>query len=164
MRLDVNGYLPLGKAVLALRAVEARGRNRTENFELGGSLSQLRGDAPRLNERRLALRGYASGLSTLRGQNARLGSAEIRLPLSDIDRHVMLPPVGINRLSAALFYDMDHVAGNGFSSRYFQGVGLELLGEIRVGYPFGAQLRLGVARGLNDFGETQAYLQIGRSF
>lgn len=163
-RLDLGGYLPLGKAVLALRATDAQGRDRTEDFELGGSFSEFYGEAPRLNERRLALRGYKRGLAALRGQDARLASAEVRFPLVDIDRHAMVPPIGINRLSAAVFYDMGRVSSPTYTSQTFRGVGFEVLGELRLGYLFGAQLRAGVAHGLDDPGDTQVYLQIGRSF
>ncbi len=164
LRLDLQGYFPIGKSVLALRGIETHARDATENFELGGSFSELAAEAPRLNERRLALRGYDRGISALRGRNARLGTVELRFPLVDIDRHAMVPPIGINRLSAAVFYDIGRVSGNGATGHYRQGVGFEILGEIKLGYLFTLPVRAGVAYGLNDFGDTQVYIQVGRSF
>ena len=68
----------------------------------------------------------------------------------------MVPPIGINRLSSAVFFDVGQVSDNGVSSRYYQGVGVKLLAELRLGYLFGAQLRAGVPLGLQDPGDTQA--------
>jgi hypothetical protein len=163
-RLDLQAFFPVGKTVLALRGAEARASGATENFELGGSFSEFAAQAPRLNERRLALRGYDRGIAALRGPDARLGSVELRFPIADIDRHFMVPPIGINRLSAGVFYDIGRVSGNGSVNEYRQGAGIEVLGEIKLGYLFYLPVRVGVAHGLDDLGETQAYLQIGRSF
>ncbi|MSQ58600.1 MAG: hypothetical protein EXR36_02870 [Betaproteobacteria bacterium] len=163
-RVDLQAYFPIGKTVLALRGVEARATGRTEDFELGGSFGEFAAEAPRLNERRLALRGYDRGIAALRGPGARLGSVELRFPIADIDRHFMVPPIGINRLSAAVFYDIGRVSGNGAANEYRQGVGIEVLGEVKLGYLFYLPVCVGVAHGLDDLGDTQAYLRIGRSF
>jgi hypothetical protein len=43
-------------------------------------------------------------------------------------------------------------------------VGLELIGEVKLLYALGLQLRLGLAHGLDAPKETLGYLSIGRAF
>ncbi|MFY9511054.1 MAG: BamA/TamA family outer membrane protein, partial [Rubrivivax sp.] len=165
LRADLRGFVPLGKSVLALRWTEARASGRTAAFKLGGAGDRLLQIGTVLNERELSLRGYRGDEAELAGRNARVASLEWRTPLADIDRHTMVPPVGINRLSAALFFD----AGGAWNDsngpdRWRRGVGVELLGELKLLYALGLQLRAGVARGLDTPQGTQAYLRIGRSF
>jgi outer membrane protein assembly factor BamA len=90
---------------------------------------------------------------------------EWRTPLADIDRHFMVPALGINRLSAAAFFDVGGAwsTGNG-PDQWRRSVGFELLGELRLLYALGLQLRLGVAQGLDEPKGTRAYLRAGRAF
>ncbi len=165
-RADLAGFLPLiGRSVLAARFTEARARGRTEVFQLGGATDELLQLGPTLNVRNLSLRGYRGDEPALRGQNARVASIEWRTPLADIDRHFMVPAVGINRLSAAVFVDVGGAwnSGNG-PDQWRRSVGFELLGELRLLYALGLQLRLGVAQGLDEPKGTRAYLRAGRSF
>jgi hypothetical protein len=163
-RVDWRGHLPLGKTVLSLRWNEAWGEPDAEQFQLGGSDTDPPTLLPILNQREFALRGYTSGAPGLVGHRARIGSLEWRVPLKDVDRHAMVPPVGLNRLSMNAFLDVGAAWPRGGEPDYRSGIGLELMSEIRVGYLFGADLRLGVARGLDEEGKTTAYLRIGRSF
>ncbi len=165
VRADLRAYLPLGRSVLALRLTEARARGRTEPYQLGGATDEALQLGPTLNVRELALRGYRGDEPQLRGVNARVASIEWRTPLVDIDRHAMVPAVGINRLSAAVFMDLGGAwdTGNG-PSKWRRGVGLELLGEIKLLYAIGLQLRAGVARGLDEPRGTHGYLSLGRAF
>jgi outer membrane protein assembly factor BamA len=118
-----------------------------------------------LNQRNLPLRGYAGSEAVLRGQNVRSASIEWHTPLADIDRHAMTPPIGIDRLSAAIFMDAGSVWDNGGArSRYYRGAGIELLSEIKLYYRLPIPLRMGIARGLDDPGRTRAYLQLGLVF
>ena len=164
-RADLRGYAPLGRTVLALRYTEARARGRTEPYQLGGATDEALQLGPTLNERQLSLRGYRGDEPALRGQNARVATLEWRTTLADIDRHAMVPAVGINRLSAAAFIDVGGAwsSGNG-PATWRRGVGLELLGEVKLLYAIGLQLRLGVARGLDEPKETRSYFTAGRSF
>jgi hypothetical protein len=164
-RFDTRGYLPLGETVLSARWTEARAHGITEQFQLGGATEYDLTQVPMLNQRNLPLRGYIGSEAALRGQNTRTASIEWRTPLSDIDRHAMTPPLGINRLSAAVFMDAGSVWDNGSArSRYYRGAGVELLGEIKVYYRIPIPLRLGLARGLDNNGGTRAYLQLGQMF
>jgi hypothetical protein len=163
-RGDWRGYLPAGKTVLALRWNEVYGQLDTEPIELGGSDTNETLLLPLLNQREFPLRGYSSGESALTGHRARLGTIEWRFPLSDVDRHFMSPPVGLNRVSMSLFLDIGAAWDSGASPDYHRGVGIELLSEVRFGYLLGLQVRAGVARGLDDPGKTMGYLRVGRSF
>jgi outer membrane protein assembly factor BamA len=118
-----------------------------------------------LNQRKLALRGYLSGEAALSGQNARVINAEWRTPLVDIDRHAMVPPIGINRLSAALFTEAGSVWNNGSTrSKYYRSVGVELIGEIKLYYRVALPVRLGIARGIDNPGDTRMYFMMGQLF
>lgn len=164
-RADWRGHLPLGKTVVAVRWNEAYGTRDAEPFELGGSHSDdLILLLPVLNERNFALRGYTTGLPGLVGHRARLLSAEWRTPIADVDRHLISPPIGMNRVALNLFFDVGAAWERGTSADYHRGVGAELMTEPRVGYLFGFSARLGVARGLDEGGSTRIYLRAGRSF
>ena len=162
-RFDTRQYLPVGETVLSARWTEAHAQGNTEQFQLGGAMEYDLTQAPMLNQRNLPLRGYSGSDAALRGQNVRNVGIEWRAPLADIDRHAMSPPVGINRLSASVFMDAGSVWDNGnVRSRYYRGVGIELLGEVTLIYRLPLPLRLGVARGLDNPGGTRAYLQMGQ--
>ena len=166
LRADLRGFVPLGRTVLALRYTEARANGRTEPFQLGGATDTALQFGPVLNERNLSLRGYRGDEAALRGANARVASAEWRTPLVDIDRHGMVPPLGINRLSATVFADAGQAFGAGSvaGAGWQRAVGVELLGEAKLFYALGLQLRLGLARGLDGRKDTRGYLTLGRAF
>ncbi|MFH0935112.1 MAG: BamA/TamA family outer membrane protein, partial [Pseudomonadota bacterium] len=164
-RFDTHGYLPLGKTVLSARWTEARAYGITEPFYLGGAFEPELTQVPMLNQRDLPLRGYRNGTLELRGQNASTASIEWRTPIADIDRHAMTPPIGIKRLSAAVFVDAGRAWDNGAAKpKYYRGVGVELLGEIRLIYLVTVPVRLGIARGVDQTGDVQGYLRLGQSF
>jgi hypothetical protein len=166
LRADLRGFVPLGRSVLGLRYTEARAQGRTEAFQLGGATDENLQLCIQLGNRTLALRGYSGDEPELQGANARVASLEWRTPLADIDRHFMVPAVGINRLSASLFYDVGGAWGRDEDapSGYWRGVGVELLGEVKLLYVLGLQLRLGIAKGLDGPQETHGYLTLGRAF
>jgi hypothetical protein len=163
-RADWRGHLPLGRSVAALRWNEAYGQETAEVFELGGSKSDEVILLPVLNERDFALRGYTTGTPELMGHRARIVTLEWRTPLSDIDRHLVVPPLGINRVALNLFFDAGAAWEKGSSPDYHRGIGAELMSEPRLGYLFGLQARIGFARGLDPGGSTKIYLRAGRSF
>ncbi len=168
-RLDLRAWLaapPAGRGVLALRWTEARARGRTEAFQLGGAGDDWLQIGYLLNQRELSLRGYRGDEAGLRGAQARVLSAEWRFTLADIDRHAMVPPVGINRLSGSVFLDAGGAWGLGESgpARWHRAAGVELLAETRWLYTMPLQLRLGLARALDAPQGTRAYLMLGRAF
>lgn len=164
LRFDGEAYLPLGRSVLAARVVEIHADGSTERYQLGGAITQLPLAVPKLNDRDLPLRGYRGNEPELRGRNARLGTLEFRTPIMDIDRHAMVPPVGINRLSAGVFIDVGAAWDNGSPSKYYTGVGVEAIGEVKLLYLFALQARVGVAVGLDGPGTTRVYAALGRQF
>jgi hypothetical protein len=164
LRFDGQVFLPLGRTVLAARVTEARAHGSTEPYQLGGAVPLLPLAVPKLNDRDLGLRGYSGDEVELRGRHARVASLEWRTPIMDIDRHAMVPPVGINRLSGTLFFDIGAAWDQGSPSKYYRGVGAEVLGEVKLLYLLALQLRVGVAVGLDDPGKTRAYAALGRAF
>ncbi|HYT48467.1 MAG TPA: hypothetical protein VEL04_08600, partial [Burkholderiales bacterium] len=163
-RADWRGHLALGHSVLALRWNEAYGQPGAEPFQLGGSRSDDWIPLPVLNQREFALRGYTNGEPVLTGHRARVVTTEWRMPLADVDRHSMTPPLGLNRVSLNLFLDVGAAWERGGDPDYHRGVGVELITEPRAAYVFEWQLRAGVAKGLDAPGTTKFYLRRGRSF
>ncbi len=165
LRFDGRAFVPLGRSVLALRHTEVSATGLTERFQLGGAIDPQLQLGPVLNNRDITLRGYRGDEASLRGASARVTSIEWRAPLADIDQHFMVPAVGVNRLSAAVFYDVGGAWDRGHRpTHYHRGVGVELLGELKFLYALGFDLRLGVARGLDNPKETLGYLALGRGF
>jgi hypothetical protein len=163
-RADWRLHLPVMRTVLALRWNEAYAQPGAEPFELGGSKTDEVTLLPVLNQRDLPLRGYTTGTPGLVGERARTLTAEWRVPLRDIDRHFVSPPLGINRLALNLFVDVGAAWERGAAPDYRRGFGMEFMAEPRAGYIFGLQARAGVARGLDEGGATRWYLRVGRSF
>jgi hypothetical protein len=163
-RADWRLHIPVMKTVLALRWNEAYAQPAAEPFEVGGSKTDEVTLLPVINQRDLPLRGYTTGTPGLIGERARTLTAEWRVPLRDIDRHWVVPPLGINRVALALFVDVGAAWERGASPDYHRGLGAELVAEPRFGYVFGLQARAGVARGIDEGGATRWYLRVGRSF
>ena len=165
LRLDLRGYFGIGRSVLGLKHTEARARGRTEPYQLGGALDPQLQLGTVLNSRRIALRGYDPDEPTLTGTDARVTSIEWRTPLVDVDRHGMVPPIGLNRLSATLFFDIGGAWTQGERpAQYKRGAGVELIGELKLLYSLGLQLRGGVAKGLDEPRDVLGYFSLGRAF
>lgn len=165
LRLDLRGYFGIGRTVVGVKHTEARARGRTEPFQLGGGLDPQLQLGTALNSRRIALRGYDTDEPSLVGTDARVSSLEWRTPLVDVDRHGMMPPVGLNRLSATLFYDIGGAWTVGDRpAHYKRGAGVELIGELKLLYSIGLQLRGGLAKGLDEPRDVVGYLNLGRAF
>ena len=165
-RGDWRLYLPAGTTVVSLRWNQTYSQPGAEPVQLGGtgaSYSETSFALPVLNQREFPLRGYRSGEPVLTGRHSSLATLEWRVPVSDIDRHSMVPPTGVNRVSVAIFTEGGAAWDSGPQKWYGSG-GVEWLSEFRFGYQFGAQLRVGVARGFEDPGRTQWYARFGRSF
>lgn len=155
-----SGFVPLGETVLAGRLRFGRADADAEGFSLGGIEGVFLQDLPQLNQRSFGLRGYDG--SAQQGLQMRLGTLEWRVPLADIDRHAMLPPIGINRLSATLFVE----AGSAWASggpNDLRSRGVELLGEIKLGYRLEIDARLGYVEALDGLQDKRVYLTVGRA-
>lgn len=161
-----------GEQVAALRFFQGMGNSESRHFQLGGSGSagspfiadRVGGVAP-LNRRRVSLRGYPEGLTRLRGADAQLFSVEWRFPLHRLERGLMVPPIGLDQLSGALFVDSGGIVRNGLSpEESFAGVGMELYADTRLFYSILVRIRIGVAQGMDRQGETQTYLTLGSAY
>ena len=165
-RYDWRGYVPAGASVLALRLNQAYSQAGAEAIQLGGSFSEeiVGFDLPVLDQRQFPLRGYRSGEAVLTGRHAVLGTFELRTPLSDVDRHLTVPPVGLDRLSLTVFLETGSAWNDSALQRFFWSGGVELLSELRLGYLLLVQVRAGIAKGFEAPGMTVGYLKIGREF
>ncbi|HET8761635.1 MAG TPA: BamA/TamA family outer membrane protein, partial [Nitrospiria bacterium] len=150
--------------VLALRAVGGTSSGDVlpqRTFQLGGATMSeelLEDDADTV-----LLRGYRA--RAIRGQRMLVGSVEYRFPIWNVERGVTTYPIFLHRLHGALF--ADH--GNAWDPStpapdYKTGVGAELGTDMTLGYRLRIRLRVGVAVGLDDQGETQGYLSAGHAF
>lgn len=161
-RLDGRAFVPLGRSVMGLNYREGRADEQARGFVLGGQKTAADSTRLEIGERDYTLRGYTSGIAA--GQRVRLGSVEWRMPLSDVDRHLMVPPIGLNRVSGNLFWEAAKAWDVGDDARSFRAVGFEALAEIKLGYLLGLQLRAGVAKALDGDKDSRAYARIGRAF
>ena len=151
---------------MSLRWNQSYSQPQAEPIQLGGVGPLFSEDAfalPVLNLREFPLRGYRSGEAVLTGHHASLVTLEWRIPISDVDRHFMVPPVGLNRLSMSVFTEAG-AAWDNDPQRWYKSAGIELLSEVRFGYLFGLQLRAGVAKGFEAPGRTEGYVRLGHSF
>ncbi len=165
VRLDWRGFVPVGRSVIALRHTEARAHGFTEPFQLGGAVDPQLQLGLALNNRDITLRGYRGTERVLQGRSARVTTFEFRTPIADIDQHFMTPAFGINRVSAAAFFDIGGAWDTGNRPlHYSRGVGLEMLAELKFLYALGLQVRAGVAQGLDAPKGTRGYFTVGRAF
>ena len=165
-RGDWRAYLPAGRTVVSLRWNQAYSQPQAEAIQLGGTGASFSEEAfalPVLNQREFPLRGYRSGEAVLTGHRASLVTLEWRVPISDVDRHLMVPPVGVNRISMSVFTEAG-AAWDNAPRHWYKSGGVELLYEARAGYLLGVQLRIGVAKGFEAPGRTEGYVRLGRSF
>jgi hypothetical protein len=159
--LDWREYIRLGgEHVLALRAVQGWGTEQPRPYRLGGSGSLVELSEQGLFDRRsYPLRGYSE---IVRGRRMRLLSAEWRFPLMRPERGFVRVPLGLQQLSGRAFVDSGNTWNSGGRPQAMRtGIGAEVLSDLSVGYRLGAQLRLGLARGLDEGGETRVYLLVG---
>lgn len=174
--LDWREFIDLpGEHVLAARLATGWGSENPRPFRLGGSLSDAIPSDPHtaalmptdtiFSHRRYALRGYTEGLSDLTNRRMGLIELEWRFPIALVERGYMAPPIGVHRLHGNLFFNAGDAWHETFvASNLKKGVGAELTTTLVLGYWLPMNLRLGYARGLDDGGQTQAYLYLGGSF
>ncbi|OGR31681.1 MAG: hypothetical protein A2005_09875 [Desulfuromonadales bacterium GWC2_61_20] len=162
--LDWREYLPLPwqrHHVLASRLFAGLATGET----LPQRAFQLGGDTPGdllagIDQETLPLRGYP--VNVLRGQRALLATLEYRFPLLNIERGVGNGPFFFRRLHGATFVE----AGNAFDDGgadvgdFRSAGGLEARLDLDAGYFLPLTLRLVLAQGFSQEGETQAYAAV----
>ncbi len=172
--IDWREFIRLGGShVLALRAVEGRGTDNPRAFQLGGSnntnfepglLSSTLISSP-FNRREYLLRGYDEGHAELTNRRMRLMSVEYRFPVWRLERSAMIPPIGLQQLSAAVFVDRGATWRDGSPDKYYTGSGVELYADTIFGYSTVVRITLGYAHGHDSrLGKDNVYLRLGASF
>lgn len=110
-----------------------------------------------------ALRGYPAFNRS--GTQFHLIQAEYRFPIFRPMWSVETLPAFLQRLWGAVFFDMgDAFYGDLDLSTFRYGIGGELYTDFMLGYFLTYTLRVGIARGLSEGGETQIYANIGLPF
>jgi hypothetical protein len=98
--------------------------------------------------RAFPLRGYGDG--EVRGERALAGSIEYRLPVALVGRAIGHLPIGVDRLWLNAFTDAGDAWAPGASPQLTRlwSTGLEVAGDVTLGYDFPLSVRLGVAEPL----------------
>lgn len=110
-----------------------------------------------------ALRGYPPNARF--GTQYHLGQAEYRFPIFRPQLGPATVPIYLSRLYGGVFLDVgDAFSGRLDLSTFLFGTGAELLIDFTLGYYLPFTLRIGVARGLSEGGETQTYFNLGSPF
>jgi hypothetical protein len=110
-----------------------------------------------------ALRGYPP--FTRVGPQFHLFQLEYRFPLFRFYRGLSSLPTYLNRMYGLVFLDYGDAFGGRLDVSTFRfGTGGEVLTTFTLGYFLTYTLRIGLARGLNEGGETQVYGHLGVPF
>jgi hypothetical protein len=156
-RLALYLHLPVGGfafPVLAARVTAgAAGGPAAGRFEVGGASG---GIAPLLlgpalgTRRTFPVRGYDA--AAVVGRRAISATVELRVPLALVGRSIGHLPVGVDRLSLALFADGGDAWDSGGLPHPVRlaSAGGELVGDLTVPYDFPLRARVGVAVPLAD--------------
>ncbi len=105
------------------------------------------------------LRGYP--VNAFRGRKAALASLEYRFPLGNIESGFGTAPVFLRRLHGALFAEAGNAWDDSFrSSDFKRSIGGELRLDTTLAYYLPITFRLVVAKGLDDKGESFAYISL----
>jgi outer membrane translocation and assembly module TamA len=109
------------------------------------------------------MRGYPPNVRV--GTQYHLAQVEYRFPLFRPQVGVSTLPFYVNRLYAGVFADVgDAFTGRLRDAEWRLGTGAELLIDFTLGYFLAFTLRVGIARGWMDGGETQGYLNLGTPY
>jgi outer membrane protein insertion porin family len=131
-------------------------------FRIGGDTpgDLLRG----LDDEYLPLRGYRS--NAFRGQRALLGSLEYRFPIVELDRGPGNGQLFLRRVHGAVFYEGAQAfdAGRPRLADFRTAAGVEGRLDTDLGYLLPVTLRLVLARGFDEGGETQGYISLWLRF
>ncbi len=162
---DWREFIQLNKEhTLAMRFVQGWGSDKSRPFRLGGEDSDtfIINDN-NFNERSFTLRGYPTGLTQLSGQRMQLTNLEYRFPVVQIEKTLMAPPIGIGKISAAVFIDAGRVYRHS-PNEHYTGAGVELHTQLKLFYALALDFRIGYAKGFDLGGENRAYINLGRVF
>lgn len=108
------------------------------------------------------LRGYRPGAFS--GSTYTLLNAEYRFPIARVDRGLWTLPLYLRRIHGAVTCDVGEAADKWTWRGLKASAGLELRGEIYIGYAVTVTLRAGYARGFMKEGVDDFFLGLGNSF
>jgi hypothetical protein len=172
--LDWREFVRLGQSenVLGLRYLRGHGTDDSRPFELGGIRSQsvvdlIAGNVgePLLNRRQYEFRGYNKNVPGLTGRRMQMISADWRFPISLVERGLMVPPVGLSRVSGRLFVEDAVAWQDDPPDDTFTTAGFELHLDVNALYFDDFRLRAGYAHGFDEVhGGDKFYLTIGGGF
>jgi len=174
--LDWRGFFDLPAShVIATRFVSGSSTDAPNPFRLGGLTEGVFLSEPGntlyeptalvFNKRDYALRGYEEGLSQLIGSHMNLAELEWRFPIALVERGIMAPPFGITKLHGKVFYSVGDAWYDDIESAdYVESAGVEIHASVVFGYIIPIDVKLGYAKGFNDIGQEELYLQLGIAF
>jgi hypothetical protein len=171
----VRGYFPMPwhdhhVLALALSGGASVGSYAREGLYATGGFadtSPLSLDASAVRQSGFVIRGYEPG--AFKGSSYNLANAEYRFPILYVDRGVSTLPAFLSTVSGAVFFD----AGGAYHRMnldrplgvYHAGVGAELWVSFVLAYFSNAEVRLGIARGLDkNIDATQKYFVAASQF
>ncbi len=161
---DLRGYPKLGRGALALRAgfgATLGAPSFRRSFAIGGFADDSLRDIVRSNLS--VLRGYPE--RAFSGRSYLGANAELRLPLAHPQRGARSLPVFLRHLHAAAFVDVGHAWSGPLRLRDAKtGLGAALGADMNLGHALPFTFTAGVARGLQERGETRLYFRAGLSF
>jgi hypothetical protein len=163
LRLPVGGFaFPVLAARVSAGASDGPVAGRFEVGGVSGGIAPLL-LGPALGTRRtFPVRGYDP--ATVVGRRAVTATVELRLPLALIGRSLGHLPIGVDRLSLALFADGGDAwdAGGLPWPLGLRSLGGELVGDVTFPYDFPLRTRVGVA--VPQAGAARAYAVLGADF
>ncbi|MCG8670437.1 MAG: hypothetical protein MI867_13550 [Pseudomonadales bacterium] len=169
--IDWREYVSLPKNnVLAFRFVYAESDSGDKNkpLEIGGNFDTFGtlGANIGFGREEFMLRGYSKDNSKLEGQYVNVNSIEWRTPLLDYYDGLMIPPLGLGKLSLTLFADTGAAWDKKESRDYYSSIGFEISPDVLIGYDtFNLNVNIGLAQGLDsELGRTEAFLRLISSF
>jgi hypothetical protein len=149
---------PIGNGAIAARVMAAVQDQSMRSLSFKATADNI-GFTP--SRHTYPLRGYPTGLNTLRGNALNLLSLEWRTHIANPQTSIMLPPIGLRRVYGKVFAD----AGRGWTwgqrpKEFSKSVGAELSLELIAAFRVPVELILGSAKGLDQYGEQQHYIRI----
>jgi len=173
---DWREYFPITETdILSFRFVRGTASDGARDFVLGdndanSSLSSESRfiNSSRFGDRFYALRGYSLGDSGLVGREMLLSTLEWRFPIRWIERSMMAPPMGAQRITGVVFAETGSawIEGREGSDEgdYKSSIGVELHLRAKILYSVGLELRWGYVVALGDDTATSTYFSTGFSF
>ena len=166
LTFDWREYIPIKDThVLALRGVYVRSSSPAVQYFLGDDFSDPFNNLTNIfNRRDYPLRGYKKSFNKLSGSRLILTSAEWRFPVTNIERTLMSPPVGFQKIHGKLFFDSGAAWSGGINEReFFSSAGVELIAEAKLFYYYPLNVRLGYAK-TEETESDNFYGSLGLSF